>query len=412
MAPSEQRTAASPPAVEVTAGVLRDADGRVLLARRATGRRQGGRWELPGGKREADETPEACLARELREELGVMAEIGPRVAVVEHDDGDGAIALMAYEIARWSGVPVAREGVHEALAWSRPEDLLRFDLAPADVPIAETLARTAAAAIASVRRLEASPLELIRQTAGGPAEITRKVIGLIQALSGWVDGRLLDERLARLTARGLVDEAPSRAQLVAGSVDMLRFWITPAAADYYADKGIHFGFHQLLRILDDPRSMVDPVGLMSERDTIIGHLLQVVHANPCYDLQLLEMIPDGLDELESQAEAMIAGTHPRAASIGAIVEDPGYHERLLAYVRRYRVDREAAPPIRDNVASSPRFEAVERTFGTLPAAMRYFRRLPRTWLGAGRHLLAVRSFPEALAEPLPPSPDGASARVG
>ena len=44
---------------------------------------------------------------------------------------------------------------------------------------------------------------------------------------------------------------------------MLRFWIVPAAEDYYQQKGIDFRFHQLLRFLDDPASLVDPIGLFS-----------------------------------------------------------------------------------------------------------------------------------------------------
>jgi hypothetical protein len=181
---------------------------------------------------------------------------------------------------------------------------------------------------------------------------------------------------------------------------MLRFWIEPAARDYYAQRGIAFGFHQVLRVLDDPSSMVDPTGFLLEPDVIIGHLMQVVHANPAYDLQLLESHDGALASLEAQVEEMLAGTHPRARSIGAIVEDPGYHARLLEYVRAYRADPIAArAPVRDNVAADPRFQMLERTFGTLPAAMRYFARLPRSPLAGARHLLTVRAFPSSLAEP-------------
>ena len=60
--------------------------------------------------------------------------------------------------------------------------------------------------------------------------------------------------------------------------------------------------------------------------------------------------------------------------------------------------RETAPPLRDNVTSE-RFAPIERTFGTLPAAMRYFGRLPSSPLGAIRHLRRVKAFPMHLAEP-------------
>jgi hypothetical protein len=97
-----------------------------------------------------------------------------------------------------------------------------------------------------------------------------------------------------------VPAQPTPWQVFFGGFDMLRFVIEPASRDYYRQKGISFGFHQLLRVLDDPVSMIDPTGFLSERDTIIGHVMQVVHLNPVYDLQLLEMFPDGLDELERQ----------------------------------------------------------------------------------------------------------------
>ena len=59
--------------IHVVAGVIRDARGRILLARRTEGRDLAGLWEFPGGKVEPAESPEAALVRELREELGVEA---------------------------------------------------------------------------------------------------------------------------------------------------------------------------------------------------------------------------------------------------------------------------------------------------------------------------------------------------
>src|SRR5688500_19620464 len=68
--------------VEVVAGVICDARDRILLARRTEGRDLAGLWEFPGGKREPGESPEAALARELREELGIEVNVGaPLIAV-------------------------------------------------------------------------------------------------------------------------------------------------------------------------------------------------------------------------------------------------------------------------------------------------------------------------------------------
>lgn len=246
-------------------------------------------------------------------------------------------------------------------------------------------------------RTTKSPWELLTQAAGPPSAWRGKVRDLARALAAYANRHGLEERLERLRELGYIERVPSRLQLVVGSIDMLRFWISPSADDYYRSRGIGYGFHQVLRVLDDPSSMVDPTGFLSTRDNIIGHLMQVVHANPAYDLQLLESHERGLEELERQVEEMLEGTHPRAASIGAIVEEPDYHARLLEYVRAYRASPDVEAPIRDNVAKDPHWQRIERTFGTLPAAMAYFANLPDRPIPAAIHLLTVREFPHHLA---------------
>lgn len=231
---------------------------------------------------------------------------------------------------------------------------------------------------ASSLRTSASPFTLLREAIGGPRELRGKARRLGRTLRIALSPGELDRRLSQLEARGLVPARPTRAQLAFAAADMFRFVIVPAARDYYQSRGIDFRFHQLLRFLDDPVSIVDPTGLYSDRDTIIGHLMQVVHLNPVYDLELLQMFPGGLDELEGQVEAMVQGTHPRKRTIGAIVEDPDYHARLLDYVRRYRQDPAVAHmPREQTLRDDPSFAAAERTFATLPGFLRYASELPR-----------------------------------
>ena len=250
------------------------------------------------------------------------------------------------------------------------------------------------------RRLSAHPARLIVHAIGGPAAVSGKLRRLAATVALHARPGEIPARLARLRARGYLDVAPTRAQLVFGGLDMVRFVIEPAARDYYAQRGISFGLHTLLRVLDDPVSVIDPTGFLSARDTIIGHVMQVVHLNPVYDLQLLECFDDGLDQLERQLEAMLAGRHPRAATIGAIVEDTTYHARLLAYVRAFRADRDAPPPVRQEqtLRADPVFAAAERTFATLPGFLRYAARLPTSPLALVARLRTVRSFPVALAD--------------
>ena len=248
-------------------------------------------------------------------------------------------------------------------------------------------------------RLTESPLKLLRMAAGSPSERRAKLGRLVHAFGALRSQARLDERLARLAQLGYVERPPTRVQIAVGSIDMLRFWISPAAAEYYRERGIGFSFHQLLRVLEEPASMIDPTGFFLEPDVIIDHLLQVVHANPAYDLQLLETHEGGLEALEAQTRAAIDGTHPKSASLASTVEDAEYYPRLLDYVIAYRVDRRAPAPIRSNVQASARWAPIERTFGTLPAAMRYFARMPTRPSAAVRHVLTVRAFPIALAEP-------------
>jgi hypothetical protein len=242
-------------------------------------------------------------------------------------------------------------------------------------------------------------LALIRAAIGGPTEIAAKLVRLARTVRLWTDGAEIERRLCALERRGYIDRRPSRWQLLFGGFDMLRFVIEPAARDYYAQKGISFGFHQLLRVLDDPVSMVDPTGFLSERDTIVGHVMQVVHLNPLYDLQLIQMFDDGLEDFQRQVEAMVAGTHPRARTIGAIVEDPGYHARLLDYVRRFRADPDAAPPVRaeQTLRADPHFAAAERTFASLPGYVAYCNRLPDDPWALLRRMRQLSAFPLEMA---------------
>jgi hypothetical protein len=250
------------------------------------------------------------------------------------------------------------------------------------------------AAIDPPIRLRLGPLALLRRAMGDRATRREKLRRVVTILRSYGDEDRAMSRLERLRERGWIDVVPTRLQRIVGAIDMLRFFIVPCAADYYRDRGINFVFHTLLRALDDPASVVDPTGFGSDRDTIIGHVLQVVHANPDYDLQLLDSFPDGLAEMEAQVLQILDGTHPRAASILATVEDQDYHRRLHEHVRAFRSSpRDSSPLLRDNILDDERFRRLERTFGGLGTTLRYFSELPTTLLGAAKHLLTVREFP-------------------
>lgn len=256
----------------------------------------------------------------------------------------------------------------------------------------------------TLARFTERPLTLLRRTLGDRKTIRGKVERAGYALANYANPKRIEDRLNNLRALGYIGGLPNRTQFVFGSLDMFRFFIIPCAADYYRSKNITFSFHALLRFLDDPASMMDPTGFMSHRDAIIGHLMQVTHADPIYDLQLLAAIPDGLDELEKQLLQILDGTHPRAESIGAIIEDPHYHQRLLEHVREFRADPAACKPLlRDNVANNPHFAAIAETFGDLPSAIGYFASLPDRPGAALRRLLRTRQFPRRGSNSIEPA---------
>jgi 8-oxo-dGTP diphosphatase len=127
--------------IRVTAALLADAQGRLLVARRGPGRHLAGFWEFPGGKVEPEEEPEACLARELFEELGITCHVRGFRASSVHTDERATIELLAYEVAWTGGELVLRD--HDAVDWVEPARLPDLALAPADVSIARLLAEEA-----------------------------------------------------------------------------------------------------------------------------------------------------------------------------------------------------------------------------------------------------------------------------
>jgi hypothetical protein len=236
---------------------------------------------------------------------------------------------------------------------------------------------------------------LLRSAVGGPREIAGKLRRAGRTVRLYFRPAEFERRLATLERAGVIDRRPTRLQIFFGGFDMLRFMISPAARDYYTQRGFSFGFHQLLRFLDDPVSLTDPTGFLSDRDTIVGHVTQVVHLNPVYDLELIQMFDDGLEDLERQVAAMVAGTHPRHRTIAAIVEEPDYHERLLDYVRRYRADRSTPqiPRRGQTLRDEPVFAAAERTFATLPGFIEYAGALPTSFAALLHRSLRLREFP-------------------
>ena len=128
--------------VLVVACALVDADGRVLVTQRPSGRSMAGMWEFPGGKVEPRETPEAALVRELAEELGVDVthECLAPLSFASHGYEAFHLLMPLYVCRKWSGNVTGREGQY--LKWVFPRELYDLDMPPADIPLIAFLCDT------------------------------------------------------------------------------------------------------------------------------------------------------------------------------------------------------------------------------------------------------------------------------
>ena len=114
--------------VSVVAAVI-ESEGRFFATQRGYGPQKDG-WEFPGGKIEPGETPEAALAREIREELDADITVGEKLIQVEYDYPDFHLSMGCYRCALISGQLTLKE--HEAARWLAPGELDTVAWLPAD----------------------------------------------------------------------------------------------------------------------------------------------------------------------------------------------------------------------------------------------------------------------------------------
>ncbi len=131
----------NPKTLFVVAAALTDESGAILLQKRPDDAAMGGLWEFPGGKVEAGEAPEAALARELFEELGLS--VNPHDLIPEtfasEPLGDRHLLLLLYRCVMWEGAPMPHFA--SEIAWVHPKDMAALPMPPADYPLVERLKR-------------------------------------------------------------------------------------------------------------------------------------------------------------------------------------------------------------------------------------------------------------------------------
>lgn len=135
---TERHVIESPkPFIHVLVGVLRRADGRVLIARRPGDKHLGGAWEFPGGKRISGEDRLSALGRELAEELGVIVRAARPLVDFEHEYADRRVRLDVWWVDAFDGVARSLEG--QALRWIDVSKLDSAQLLVADQPIIDAI---------------------------------------------------------------------------------------------------------------------------------------------------------------------------------------------------------------------------------------------------------------------------------
>ena len=124
--------------IEVCAALIwRKEDKKLLICQRPAHKSQGLLWEFPGGKREANETPEACLARECEEELGVTLQVHELLCEVTHAYQDFAVRIAFFDATVSAGTLQMRE--HNAIRWVSVAELDDYPFCPADRQVLEQI---------------------------------------------------------------------------------------------------------------------------------------------------------------------------------------------------------------------------------------------------------------------------------
>ena len=133
--PSRQRG----PALRFVAAALIVRDGQLLIGQRRPDQIMALKWEFPGGKIEAGESPQQALARELHEELGIQAVIGPAIIRIRHNyRHGGAVDLQFFAVREFTGE--IQNQIFNEVRWVKLSDLPEYDFLAADLGLVRDLA--------------------------------------------------------------------------------------------------------------------------------------------------------------------------------------------------------------------------------------------------------------------------------
>jgi 8-oxo-dGTP diphosphatase len=125
------------PHKQIGVAVIWNQTGQILIDRRKVGGTMGGLWEFPGGKIEPGETVEACISREIQEELAIEITVGEQLISIEHTYPTFHLTLTVHHCQHLSGVPQPIES--EEIRWVNVTDLDNYQFPAANIAIINAL---------------------------------------------------------------------------------------------------------------------------------------------------------------------------------------------------------------------------------------------------------------------------------
>ena len=125
------------PHKRIGVAVIWNQTGQILIDRRKVGGTMGGLWEFPGGKIEPGETVEACIAREIQEELAIEITVGEHLISIDHTYPTFHLTLTVHHCQHISGVPQPIES--EEIRWVNIDDLGDYQFPAANIAIINAL---------------------------------------------------------------------------------------------------------------------------------------------------------------------------------------------------------------------------------------------------------------------------------
>lgn len=232
--------------VHVAVAAIVDAKSRVLITRRHTAAHQGGLWEFPGGKLEAQETIEQALARELNEELGIEPLRMRPLIRIAHDYPDKCVLLDTWRVDDYAGVATAREG--QPLQWVAAAELDRLQFPAANHGIVKALQLTSRLLITPEPGVE-SHRDFLRTL---HTSVARHQLSLVQLRAKHLSARqylqLAQPALDSCNALGaalmlngephLLQQVDARGIHIPAS-DLMRYRERPISIDKYLSVAVH-----------------------------------------------------------------------------------------------------------------------------------------------------------------------------